>query len=183
MQALVAVLLGSRSDLPVMGKAAAVLGEFGVAHEVRVLSAHRGPAALDAYVREAGAGGVEVFICAAGMAAHLAGAVAARTTLPVIGVPLSATLGGLDALLSTVQMPPGIPVATVGVDGARNAAYLAVSILALKHSELAERLRAFREKLAAEAEASSRVTEGDLQAAAQASPGCGRAPGVGGGPS
>lgn len=148
---LVAILMGSRSDLPVMEKAAAVLGEFDVPAEVRVLSAHRAPEALAAYVTEAETKGVEVFIAAAGMAAHLAGAVAARTTLPVIGVPLSATLGGLDALLSTVQMPPGVPVATVGVDAAKNAAYLAVSILASKRPELGDRLRAFRRKMAAEA--------------------------------
>ncbi len=180
MQALVAVLLGSRSDLPVMGKAAAALGEFGVAHEVRVLSAHRASAALDGYVREAESAGVEVFICAAGMAAHLAGAVAARTTLPVIGVPLSATLGGLDALLSTVQMPPGIPVATVSVDGAKNAAYLALSILALRRPELAERLRAFREKMVRDAVAGSEVTGDELRAAAEAASGRGGEAGVGG---
>lgn len=158
----VAVIVGSRSDLPIMEKAVAVLREFGVPHEVRVLSAHRGPAALDAYVREAPLRGVEVFVCAAGMAAHLAGAVAARTTLPVIGVPLSATLHGLDALLSTVQMPPGVPVATVGVDAAKNAAYLAVSILALKDPELGDKLRAFREKMAAEAAAASKIREDEL---------------------
>lgn len=150
-QPLVAVLMGSRSDLAIMEKTASVLDEFGVRHEVRVLSAHRSPGALDGYVKQAASAGVEVFICGAGMAAHLAGAVAARTTLPVIGVPLSATLGGLDALLSTVQMPPGVPVATVGVDGAKNAAYLAISILALKRPELAEKLRVHRERTAAEA--------------------------------
>ncbi len=163
----VSVLMGSRSDLPVVGKAAAVLREFGVPCEVRVLSAHRTPESLAAYVRQAEAGGVEVFIAAAGMAAHLAGAVAARTVLPVIGVPLAAPagaagLGGLDALLSTVQMPPGIPVATVGVDAAKNAAYLAVSILALKHPELGDKLRAYREKLAAGAAAASEVTGEEL---------------------
>jgi len=144
--------MGSRSDLPVMEKASAVLREFGVPHEVRVLSAHRSSKALEAHVEAAASGGVEVFICAAGMAAHLAGAVAARTILPVIGVPLSASLCGFDALLSTVQMPPGIPVATVAVDGARNAAYLAVAILALKRPELAAKLKAFRDTMTMEAE-------------------------------
>lgn len=169
----VAIMMGSRSDLPVMEKAAAVLAEFGVPHEMRVLSAHRTPDALDAYVRAAVGGGVEVFICGAGMAAHLAGAVAARTTRPVIGVPLSATLNGLDALLSTVQMPPGIPVATVAVDGARNAAYLAVAILALGDPGLAERLRAFRERAGAEAERSGAMPTG-----AGAGPGVEHAPGA-----
>lgn len=159
---LVSVLMGSRSDLPVMKKAVEVLRAFNVACEVRVLSAHRSPAALDAYVAEAPARGVRVFICAAGMAAHLAGAVAARTTLPVIGVPLSATLGGLDALLSTVQMPPGVPVATVGVDNAKNAAHLALAILALGRPDLAERLRSARERQSAELVARSVVSEEDL---------------------
>jgi phosphoribosylaminoimidazole carboxylase PurE protein len=157
-QPLVSVLMGSRSDLAVMEKAAAVLREFGVPHEVRVLSAHRSSKALEAHVEEAAAGGVEVFICAAGMAAHLAGAVAARTTLPVIGVPLSASLNGLDALLSTVQMPPGIPVATVAVDGAKNSAYLAISILALKRPDLTGKLHAFREQMAREIESNSMVS-------------------------
>ena len=159
---LVAILMGSRSDLPVMGKAVAVLREFGVPTETQVLSAHRAPEAVAAYVSRAESNGVEVFICAAGMAAHLAGAVAARTALPVIGVPLSATLGGLDALLSTVQMPPGIPVATVGVDGAKNAAYLAISILSLQHPEFGDKLRAFRAKMAGDATVSAVVTEDEL---------------------
>lgn len=188
MDSLVAILMGSRSDLPVMGKAATVLREFDVSAEVRVLSAHRAPEALAAYVAEAESRGVEVFICAAGMAAHLAGTVAARTTLPVIGVPLSATLGGLDALLSTVQMPPGVPVATVGVDAAKNAAYLAVSILALKRPELGERLRAFRRKMAEEAGAGSASVVGDgewqkpASATQQPTPGQ-RSSGAGGNPS
>lgn len=168
-QPLVSILMGSRSDLPVMEKAATVLREFGVAHEVRVLSAHRTPEALDAHVRQATS--VEVFICAAGMAAHLAGAVAARTVRPVIGVPLAASLNGLDALLSTVQMPPGIPVATVGVDGARNAAYLAVAILALKYPPLGERLAAFREKTAAEAERTSLISEAEAAGPTSGAPG------------
>lgn len=159
-QPLVSVLMGSRSDLPVMEKAASVLGEFGVPVEVRVLSAHRTPEALDAHVRRAVSEGVEVFICAAGMAAHLAGAVAARTIRPVIGVPISASLSGLDALLSTVQMPPGIPVATVGVDGAKNAAYLAIAILSLKDPGLAEKLRVYRATVAAEAEENSLIGPG-----------------------
>jgi 5-(carboxyamino)imidazole ribonucleotide mutase len=168
MNPLVAILMGSRSDLPVMGKAAAVLGEFDVPAEVRVLSAHRAPEALSAFVTAAESRGVQIFIAAAGMAAHLAGAVAARTTLPVVGVPLSATLGGLDALLSTVQMPPGVPVATVGVDAAKNAAYLAVSILALTRPDLAQRLRSFRRNMADEAAATSLVGEGEWPGAGPA---------------
>lgn len=176
----VALLLGSRSDLPVMRKAAAVLDEFAVPYEVRVLSAHRCPEALETYIRGAEAAGVQVFVCAAGLAAHLAGAVAARTTLPVIGVPLSASLGGLDALLSTVQMPPGIPVATVGVDAAANGAYLALAILAPGRPELAERLKAFRRETAARIEAGSAVGPEELRAGpAPAAPGPGPAPAAG----
>lgn len=142
----VAIMLGSDSDLPAMRAAADTLAEFGVSSEVRVLSAHRSPARAVRYVEEAPERGVRVFICAAGMAAHLAGVVAAHTGLPVIGVPLksSAGLGGADALFSTVMMPPGIPVATVAIGGARNAALLAIRILALSDAGLAEKLAAFR---------------------------------------
>ena len=135
------ILVGSKSDLPTMEKCTKRLEDLGVEHELEVLSAHRNPEAVADYVASAPDRGVKVFICAAGMAAHLAGAVAARTRLPVIGVPIAAgTLGGFDALLATVQMPTGVPVATVAVNGAANAAVLAAQILALSDSELAGRL-------------------------------------------
>ena len=128
----VAILTGSPNDLEQVRKAQEVLEQLGIASELKVLSAHRTPERVQAYVAKAPSRGVEVFIACAGMANHLAGAVAAQTLVPVIGVPLaSGALSGLDALLSTVQMPPGIPVATVGVDGAKNAGYLAARILAL----------------------------------------------------
>jgi 5-(carboxyamino)imidazole ribonucleotide mutase len=137
----VAILVGSKSDLPVMEKCTARLEDLGIEYEIEVRSAHRNPEAVAEYVTSAPERGIKVFICAAGMAAHLAGAVAARTNLPVIGVPISAgTLGGFDALLATVQMPSGVPVATVAVNGAANAAVLAAQILALSDPELAERL-------------------------------------------
>ena len=144
---LVGILMGSDSDLQVMEKAAEVLREMGVPFEMDVSSAHRLPDKTAEYAKTARERGVEVLIAGAGMAAHLAGVVAAHTTLPVIGVPLkSGALNGVDALYSTVQMPPGIPVATVAIDGAKNAAYLACSILSIKHPEIAEQLAAFREK-------------------------------------
>lgn len=134
---LVGILTGSPNDLPTVEKAQKTLKELGVPCEVRVLSAHRTPDLTVEYVRTAEAEGVEVFIACAGMANHLAGVVAAHTLLPVIGVPLAAgALGGMDSLLSTVQMPPGIPVATVAVDGTRNAAFLAARILSVKHPEI-----------------------------------------------
>ena len=139
----VAILMGSQSDWPVMESTTDVLGELGIEFEVRVSSAHRTPDETAAYVDDAESRGCNVFICGAGLAAHLAGAVAARTTRPVIGVPMdSGSLSGFDALLSTVQMPPGIPVATVAVGrtGAKNAGYLAAQILALGNETLAERL-------------------------------------------
>ena len=137
----VGILVGSGSDLPTMEKCTKRLEDLGVEHELEVLSAHRNPEAVAEYVAAAPERGIKVFICAAGMAAHLAGAVAARTNLPVIGVPIAAgTLGGFDALLATVQMPTGVPVATVAVNGAANAAVLAAQILALGDSELTERL-------------------------------------------
>lgn len=145
--ALVSVICGSRSDLEIVAKGAAVLTELAVPHELRIISAHRAPALLDRYVAAATERGVRVFICAAGLAAHLAGAVAARTAWPVIGLPMSGgsgSVGGLDALLSTVQMPPGVPVATVGLGNARNAALLAAQILAICDPALAERIRAMR---------------------------------------
>lgn len=138
--------MGSDSDLPVMRKAAEVFKELGVACEMDISSAHRLPDRTAEYARSAWERGIEVLICGAGMAAHLAGVVASHTTLPVIGVPLaSGAIGGVDALYSTVQMPPGIPVATVAVDGAKNAAYLACSILSIKHPEIAEWLEQFRQ--------------------------------------
>lgn len=145
-QVMVAVLTGSPNDLPVVKKVEEALGSLGVACEVRVLSAHRTPDLVVSYIREAEARGVRVFIACAGLAAHLAGAVAANTLLPVIGVPLQAgTLGGLDALLSTVQMPPGVPVATVGIDNVKNAAFLAARILALGQPEIRNALEAARD--------------------------------------
>lgn len=144
---LVGILMGSESDLPVMEKGAQVLTELGVPWEMDISSAHRLPEKTADYARTARERGIEVLICGAGMAAHLAGVVASHTTLPVIGVPLkSGALNGVDALYSTVQMPPGIPVATVAVDGGKNAAYLACSILSIKRPELAEKLEQFREQ-------------------------------------
>lgn len=141
----VAILMGSDSDLPVVEKGIAVLRDYGIPHEVHVYSAHRTPAETADFVSGARAAGFGVIIAAAGMAAHLAGAVAANTTLPVIGIPVSSkNLGGMDALLATVQMPSGIPVATVAVDGAANAAHLAAEILALSDSALAEKIKAAR---------------------------------------
>ena len=141
----VAVIMGSASDLPVVRKAAETLRSFGVPFEVHVYSAHRTPAQAAQFAKEAREKGFGVLIAAAGMAAHLAGALAAQTTLPVIGIPLkSSVMDGVDALLSTVQMPSGIPVATVAVDGAVNAALLAVQILAVEDAALAEKLDAHR---------------------------------------
>jgi 5-(carboxyamino)imidazole ribonucleotide mutase len=137
----VGILVGSKSDLPVLERCTARLEDLGVDFELEVLSAHRNPEDVAEYVASAPERGIKVFICAAGMAAHLAGAVAARTNLPVIGIPICAgTLGGFDALLATVQMPSGVPVATVAVNGAVNAAVLAAQILALSDPELAKRL-------------------------------------------
>jgi phosphoribosylaminoimidazole carboxylase PurE protein len=139
----VAVIMGSASDQDVMARAVKMLDYFGISYETVVLSAHRNPERLDSYIREAEKNGVQVIIAAAGMAAHLAGVVASRTALPVIGVPLAAgDLHGLDALLSTVQMPSGIPVATmaIGKAGAENAAVMAARILALAEPELKRRL-------------------------------------------
>ena len=142
---MVGILTGSPNDLPTIEKAKTTLDELGVPSEVKVLSAHRTPDLTVEYVRSAEAAGVEVFIACAGLANHLAGTVAAHTLLPVIGVPLtSGSMGGLDSLLSTVQMPPGVPVATVAVDGTRNAGFLAARILAIKYPEIGERLEEAR---------------------------------------
>ena len=138
----VAILMGSDSDLPVMESSMDTLNKLGVAFEVKITSAHRTPEATHSYVKSAEQRGCGAFICAAGMAAHLAGAVAAATLKPVIGVPINASLEGLDALLATVQMPGGIPVATVAIGkaGAKNAAYLAAQILSTADAELYQRL-------------------------------------------
>ena len=143
----VGIVMGSASDLPVVEKAIGVLQQYGVPFEVRVLSAHRCPDQAREFAAGARESGFSVLIAAAGMAAHLAGALAANTTLPVIGIPCKSTnLDGMDALLSTVMMPSGIPVATVAIDGAKNAAILAVEILALGEPELAEKLAQARRK-------------------------------------
>lgn len=143
----VGIVMGSVSDLPVVEKGIKVLQEFGVPVEVRVLSAHRCPEEAKEFAATARASGFSVLIAAAGMAAHLAGALAANTTLPVIGIPCKSTnLDGMDALLSTVMMPSGIPVATVAIDGAKNAALLAIEILAVTDETLAEKLAAARKK-------------------------------------
>ena len=145
------ILMGSDSDLPVMQEAGRILADFGVPYEMIVASAHRSPARVEAYARDAEPRGIRVLIAGAGGAAHLAGALAAHTVLPVIGVPLdSSTLRGMDALLSTVQMPGGVPVATVGIGAARNAALLAVQILATEDAALRDRYRAYKARLAAE---------------------------------
>ncbi|MCA1692246.1 MAG: 5-(carboxyamino)imidazole ribonucleotide mutase [Acidimicrobiales bacterium] len=137
----VAVLMGSPSDQSKMAPATATLGEFGIEADERVMSAHRTPAEVAAFARGARQAGYAAIICGAGMAAHLAGAVAANTTLPVVGVPLSGSaLNGVDALYATVQMPKGIPVATVAIDGAMNAALLVVQMLAITDAELAAQL-------------------------------------------
>jgi phosphoribosylaminoimidazole carboxylase PurE protein len=137
----VGILVGSKSDMAVLERCTTRLEELGVEYEIEVRSAHRDPEGVSEYARTARERGLKVVICAAGMAAHLAGAVAARTTLPVIGIPVAAgSLNGLDSLLSTVQMPSGVPVATVAVNGAANAAVLAAQILALSDADLAEKL-------------------------------------------
>ena len=136
-----AIIMGSDSDLPIVEKAFGVFEEFGIPYEVHVFSAHRTPAEAKAFTESAKENGFGVLIAAAGMAAHLAGAIAANTVLPVIGIPIkSGGLGGMDALLATVQMPSGIPVATVAIDGAKNAAYLAAQILAVSDDELYAKL-------------------------------------------
>lgn len=144
----VAVIMGSASDFPTVKKALAELKNFGVEFECHVMSAHRTPELACDFAKNAAANGFGVVICAAGMAAHLAGVVAGHTTLPVIGIPCSSSnLDGLDALLATVMMPPGIPVATVAVDGAKNAAILAVQILALSDEGLAQKLCAAKQEM------------------------------------
>lgn len=146
----VAIVMGSKSDADVMAKAAEALDEFGVENETFVISAHREPRAVFEFATKAEENGFEVIIAGAGMAAHLPGVIAGITPLPVIGVPTkSAALDGLDSLLSIVQMPPGVPVATVAIDGARNAGILAAQILSVKYPELRAAIRAHKAKLAA----------------------------------
>jgi 5-(carboxyamino)imidazole ribonucleotide mutase len=150
----VGVIMGSDSDYDVMGAAAEALAEFGVAHEVRVVSAHRTPLGMAEYAQQAAGRGLKVIIAGAGGAAHLPGMVASLTTLPVIGVPVPlSTLDGMDSLLSIVQMPAGVPVATVSIGGARNAGLLAARILAVGDPQLAARMAAFQDDLAATAQA------------------------------
>jgi 5-(carboxyamino)imidazole ribonucleotide mutase len=150
----VGILMGSDSDLETMKQAADALAEFGIGSELRVLSAHRTPDDTAEYARTAGGRGVQVIIAGAGGAAHLAGVVAAHTTLPVIGVPiLTKSLGGADSLYSIVQMPPGVPVATVGIGGGRNAGILAAQILATADASLREKLIAFKQRIAQESRA------------------------------
>lgn len=146
----VAIIMGSDSDWSVVKSACGVLKDFDVPFEAHILSAHRTPEAAAAFAKSARANGYGVILCAAGMAAHLAGAFAANTTLPVVGIPMKGgAMDGLDALLATVQMPSGFPVATVALNGAKNAAYLAVAILAVADDALAEKLDAFRADTAA----------------------------------
>lgn len=143
----VSIIMGSTSDLPVMEKAAALLNEFEIPFEINALSAHRTPAEVEVFAKNARANGIEVIIAAAGMAAHLPGVIASMTTLPVIGVPINASLDGMDALLAIVQMPPGIPVATVGINGALNAGILAVQMMAVNDTNLQNKLAAYKENL------------------------------------
>lgn len=148
----VSIIMGSTSDLPVLRKAADFLEQMEVPFELRALSAHRTPDAVERFAHEAQGRGIEVIIAAAGMAAALPGVIAASTPLPVIGVPVASTLDGIDALYSIVQMPPAIPVATVGINGALNAAVLAVRIMALSDKDLAARYDAYRASLSAKIE-------------------------------
>ncbi len=156
----VAVLMGSDSDLPVMEKAVEMLKELGISAQLKILSAHRVPEKVADFTRNARSQGYECIIAGAGLAAHLAGAVAANTTLPVIGVPLkSGALSGMDALFATVQMPSGIPVAAVAIDGAKNAAILAAQILSIKYPEIAAKLDEMREQMKREVERKSAEAE------------------------
>lgn len=157
-QPVVAIAMGSDSDLAVMSEAAKVLDEFGVGHEVLIVSAHRTPDRCRAFARGAAGRGIKVIVAGAGKAAHLAGVIAANTTLPVIGVPLDAGMNGLDALLSTVQMPGGVPVAgmAVGKAGAKNAGLFAVEMLALSDVALGRKLVQYRKRMAEEVDAKSK---------------------------
>lgn len=143
----VSIIMGSVSDLPVMNKAAQFLDEMEISFEMNALSAHRTPEEVERFAKGAEGRGIRVIIAAAGMAAHLCGVIASMTTLPVVGVPIAASLDGIDALLAIVQMPPGIPVATVGINGAQNAAILAAQMLALSDPTLARRMADYKEGL------------------------------------
>ncbi|MDX2414688.1 MAG: 5-(carboxyamino)imidazole ribonucleotide mutase [Bacteroidales bacterium] len=143
----VSIIMGSTSDLPVMEKAAAILNEFQIPFEINALSAHRTPSEVEVFAKGAADRGIEVIIAAAGMAAHLPGVIASMTSIPVIGVPIKASLEGLDALLAIVQMPPGIPVATVGINGAQNAGILAAQIIAGGDKVVARSVADFKEGL------------------------------------
>ena len=156
MQPLVSIIMGSTSDLPVMEKACQLLDQLQVPFEVNALSAHRTPQAVELFASQAQSRGLRVIIAAAGMAAALPGVIAAQTTLPVIGVPIKGMLDGLDAMLSIIQMPPGIPVATVGVNAAQNAALLAVEILSLSDTALAQRLADYKQGLKQKIEKANR---------------------------
>ena len=147
MKAIVSIIMGSTYDWKIMEKAAQQLNDFKIPFEINALSAHRTPAEVEEFAKNAESRGIKVIIAGAGMAAHLCGVIASMTKLPVIGVPINATLDGLDALLAIVQMPPGIPVATVAINGAQNAAILAAQILALSDEELAKRVFEFKGNL------------------------------------
>ncbi len=147
MQAIVSIIMGSTSDLPIMEKAAAFFNEMEIPFEMNALSAHRTPDAVEKFAKDAAGRGIKVIVAGAGMAAHLPGVIAAMTPLPVIGVPISATLEGMDALLAIVQMPPGIPVATVGINGGLNAAILATQILAVGEEALRQKLLVYKQNL------------------------------------
>ncbi len=144
----IAIVMGSKSDYPVLERAQSILNEFGVDYETRIISAHRTPRAAEEFASNAEKNGIEVIIAAAGKAAHLGGVLAAYTPMPIIGLPIkSSTLDGLDSLLSMVQMPKGVPVATVAIDGAENAALLAVQILSVKYPELRDKMKGYKAKM------------------------------------
>lgn len=147
MEPIVSIIMGSTSDLEVMEKAAGLLNEFRIPFEINALSAHRTPEEVESFAKNASSRGIKVIIAAAGMAAHLPGVIAASTTVPVIGVPINASLAGIDALLAIVQMPPGIPVATVGVNASLNAAILAVQILSVGDEKLQKELVSYKNGL------------------------------------
>lgn len=147
MKARVSIIMGSTSDLPVMEKAAKILDQLKIPFEINALSAHRTPEEVEKFSKQAEDRGIEVIIAAAGLAAHLPGVIASMTTLPVVGVPINACLDGMDSLLSIVQMPPGIPVATVGINAAQNAGILAAQIIALKDDSIKNELKEFKNSL------------------------------------
>ncbi|NDV77951.1 5-(carboxyamino)imidazole ribonucleotide mutase [Dysgonomonas sp. 511] len=147
MKPVVSIIMGSTSDLPVMEKAAKFFDEMEIPFEINALSAHRTPERVEAFAKAAADRGIKVIIAAAGMAAHLPGVIASMTHIPVIGVPIDASLDGIDALLAIVQMPPGIPVATVGINGSLNAAILALQMIATGDQDLQEKLKAYKENL------------------------------------